>query len=262
MFVKNNTVNRGYCLFQSCLNRFSLPCGRFSPKHEILHFPPRKTNAKLPLRKANAKLPPRTLRKSKPESPMSLKASPKPQCPVQDFFIKEPLQPASLPPSEPALHSPQASQTHGPPPPVASRPKDAAPSDETRPRAPLRPIRSKPLCTRAAAQPDPARPGGRFVRSVALDVAARAAAENTHVCVICPVTVIPLPCDIHPLRQSTHREIYLLGQSAHRENKNLGISATFLRLRTLPCPRKAKKEPSHGKLPAFLRLNPQLGSSQ
>lgn len=133
-----------------------------------------------------------------------------------------------------------------PPPPVGSRPRDAAPSDETRPRAPLRPIRSKPLCTRAAAQPDPARPGGRFVRSVALDVAA----ENTHVCVICPVAVPP-PCDIHPLRQSTHRE-----------NKNLGISATFLRLRTLPCPRKAKKEPSHGKLPAFLRLNPQLGSSQ
>lgn len=78
-----------------------------------------------------------------------------------------------------------------PPPPVGSRPRDAAPSDETRPRAPLRPIRSKPLCTRAAAQPDPARPGGRFVRSVALDVAARAAAENTHVCVICPVAVTP-----------------------------------------------------------------------
>lgn len=37
-----------------------------------------------------------------------------------------------------------------------------------------------------------------------------------------------------------HREIYLLGQSAHRENKNLGISATFLRLRTLPYPGKAK----------------------
>lgn len=106
------------------------------------------------------------------------------------FCIKEPLQPASLPPSEPALHPPQTSQTHGPPPPVGSRPRGAAPSDETRPRAPLRPIRSKPLCTRAAAQPDPARPGGRFVRSVALDVAARAAAENPHVCVICPVAVI------------------------------------------------------------------------
>ena len=45
MFVKNNLVNRGYCLFQSCLNRFSLPCGRFSPKHEILHFPLRKADA-------------------------------------------------------------------------------------------------------------------------------------------------------------------------------------------------------------------------
>ena len=56
MFVKNNLVNRGYCLFQSCLNRFSLPCGGFGPKHEILHFPPRKANAKVPPRKANAKL--------------------------------------------------------------------------------------------------------------------------------------------------------------------------------------------------------------
>ena len=82
MFVKNNIVNRGYCLFQSCLNRFSLPCGRFSPKHEILHFPPRK---------ANTKLPPRTLRKSKPESPMSLKASPKPQCPYKISSLKSPL---------------------------------------------------------------------------------------------------------------------------------------------------------------------------
>ena len=182
MFVKNNLVNRGYYLFQSCLNQFSLPCGRFSPKHEMLHFP---------LRKANAKLPPRTLRKSKPESPMSLKTSPKPQCPYKISALKSPLRPASPPPSEPALHPPQASQTHGPPPPVVSRPKDAAPSDESRPRAPLRPIRSKPLCTRAAAQPDPARPGGRFVRSVALDVAARAAAENTHVCVICPAAVTP-----------------------------------------------------------------------
>ena len=133
------------------------------------------------------------------------------------FCIKEPLQPASLPPSEPALHPPQASQTHGP---LLLLPQD--------PETPLRPIRSKPLCTRAAAQPDPVRPGGRSVRSVALDVAARAAAENTHVCVICPVAVTP-PCDIHPLRQSTHRE-----------NKNLGISAIFLRLRTLFCPRKAK----------------------
>lgn len=181
--------------------------------------------------------------------------------PVQDFFIKEP--PCDqLRCRRRNRHSTLLRRARPTaPPPVASRPRDAAPSDETRPRAPLRPIRSKPLCTRAAAQPDPARPGGRFVRSVALDVAARAAAENTHVCVICPVAVTP-PCDIHPLGQSTRREIYLLGQSAHRENKNLGISATFLRLRTLPCPRKAKKEPSHGKLPAFLRLNPQLGSSQ
>ena len=108
MFVKNNLVNRGYCLFQSCLNRFSLPCGRFSPKHEILHFPPRKANAKTPPRKtnaklllrkadakvpphkANAKLPPRTLRKSKPESPMSLKASPKPNIPYKISALKSP----------------------------------------------------------------------------------------------------------------------------------------------------------------------------
>lgn len=99
MFVKNNLVNRGYCLFQSYLNRFSLPCGRFSPKHEILHFPlrkadakvpPHKANAKLSPRKANAKLPPRALRKSKPESPMSLKASPKPQCPYKISALKRP----------------------------------------------------------------------------------------------------------------------------------------------------------------------------
>lgn len=132
---------------------------------------------------------------------------------------RSPLRPASLPPSGLALHSPQANQTQSLPSPAASKPKGL----------PLRPIRSKPLCTRAAAQPDPARPRGRFARSVALDVAARAAAENTHICVICPVAVIP-----------PHREIYLLGQSAHRENKKLGISATFLRLRTLPCPSKAK----------------------
>lgn len=178
------------------------------------------------------------------------------------FCIKEPL--AASFAAAVGTGAPPSSDEPDPRPllPLAQDPEAAAPSGETRPRAPLRPIRSKPLCTRAAAQPDPARPGGRFVRSVALDVAARAAAENTHVCAICPVAVTPPLCDIHPLRQSTHREIYLLGQSAHRENKNLGISATFLRLRTLPCPRKAKKEPSHGKLPAFLRLNPQLGSSQ
>ena len=40
IFNKNNLVNRGYYLLQSCLNSFILPCGRFSPKHEILHFPP------------------------------------------------------------------------------------------------------------------------------------------------------------------------------------------------------------------------------
>lgn len=45
------------------------------------------------------------------------------------FCIKEPLQPASLPPSEPALHPPQASQTHGLPSPTASRPRSAAPSN-------------------------------------------------------------------------------------------------------------------------------------
>lgn len=101
-----------------------------------------------------------------------------------------------------------------PPPPVGSRPRDAAPSDETRPRAPLRlisgPRRCCPRCRREYAR----------LRDL-------------------PRCGDP-PCDIHPLGQSTHREIYLLGQSAHRENKNLGISATFLRLRTLFCPRKAK----------------------
>lgn len=45
-----------------------------------LHFPPRRTNAKAP---------PRTLRKSKPESSTRLKTSPKLQCPVQDFRIKD-----------------------------------------------------------------------------------------------------------------------------------------------------------------------------
>ena len=145
-----------------------------------------------------------------------------------------------------ALHSPQASQTHSLPSLAASRPRGCHSVQSA----------AKPLCTRASAQPNPARHGGRFVRSVALDVATRAATENTHICVICPVAVI------HPLRQSTHHEIYLLGQSTHRENKNLGISATFLRLRTLPCPRKAKKGPSHGKLPAFLCRDSRLGSSQ
>lgn len=121
-------------------------------------------------------------------------------------------------------------------------------SDEPDPR-PLLPLAQDPETPLRLMKQGP---GRRSVRSVALDVAARAAAENTHVCAICPVAVTPpFFCDIHPFRQSTHREIYLLGQSAHRENKNLGISATFLRLRTLPCPRKAKKEPSHGKLPAF-----------
>ena len=197
MFVKNNLVNRGYCLFQSCLNRFSLPCGRFSPKHEILHFPPRKANAKTPPRKtnaklllrkadakvpphkANAKLPPRTLRKSKPESPMSLKASPKPNIPYKISALKSPLA-ASF------------AATVGTGTPLSSGDPDPRPLLPLAqdPEAPLHPIRSKPLCTRAAAQPNPARPGGRFVRSVALDVAARAAAGNPHVCVICPVAVI------------------------------------------------------------------------
>ncbi len=162
MYCLSKTIQlTGLLLFQSCLNRFSLPCGRFSPKHEILHFPPRKTNAKLPLRKANAKLPPRTLRKSKPESPMSLKASPKPQCPVQDFFIKEPC--SQLRCRRRNRHFPLSSGEPDPRPASSCclETQDAAPSDESRPRAPLRPIRSKPLCTRAAAQPDPARPGGR-----------------------------------------------------------------------------------------------------
>lgn len=182
---------------------------------------------------------------------MSLKASPKPNIPYKISALKSPLRPASLPPSEPALHPPQASQTHGSPPPVGSRPRGAAPSDETRPRAPLRPIRSKP----------PLHTGCRPTRSGKARGPLRPISGPRRCCPRCrresarlrdlPRCGDPLPCDIHPL-----------GQSTHRENKNLGIFATFLRLRTLPCPRKAKKEPSHGKLPAFLRLNPQLGSSQ
>ena len=172
---------------------------------------------------------------------MRLKTSPKLECPYKIPESRSPLRPASLPPSGLALHSPQASQIHSLPSPAASRPRGCRSVQSA----------AKPLCTRAAAQPDPARHRGRFVRSVALDVAARASAENTHICVICPVAVIP-----------PHREIYLLGQSTHRENKKLGISATFLRLRTLPCPRKAKKGPSHGKLPAFLCRDSRLGSSQ
>ena len=81
--------------------------------------------------------------------------------------------------------------------PLSSGEPDPQPASSRRLKTqglPLRPIRSKPLCTRAAAQPNPARPGGRLVRSVALDVAARAAAENTHICVICPVEAI------HPSR--------------------------------------------------------------
>ena len=107
------------------------------------------------------------------------------------FCIKEPL--AASFAAAVGTGAPPSSGEPDPRPllPLAQDPEAAAPSGETRPRAPLRPIRSKPLCTRAAAQPDPARPGGRFVRSVALDVAARAAAENTHVCAICPVAVTP-----------------------------------------------------------------------
>lgn len=37
---KNNLINRCYCIYQSCLNKFILPCGRFCPKQGILHFPP------------------------------------------------------------------------------------------------------------------------------------------------------------------------------------------------------------------------------
>lgn len=141
------------------------------PKQGILHFPPRK---------ANAKDPSRTLRKSKPESSMRLKTSPKLECPYKIPGLRSPLRPASLPPSGLALHSPQASQIHSLPSPAASRPRGCRSVQSA----------AKPLCTRAAAQPDPARHRGRFVRSVALDVATLAAAENTHVCVICPVEAI------------------------------------------------------------------------
>lgn len=175
-----------------------------------LHFPPRRTNAKAP---------PRTLRKSKPESSTRLKTSPKLQCPVQDFRIKD--------------HP--CGQLH-----CRHRGWHSTLLRRARPTACLLPppqdlgaaTPSNPQQTPLHMGCRPTRPGkarGRSVRSVALDVAARAAAENTHICVICPVAVIP-----------PHRETYLLGQSAHRENKNLGISATFLRLRTLPCPGKAK----------------------
>lgn len=121
---------------------------------------------------------------------MSLKASPKPQCPYKISALKSPLAASFAATVGTGTPLSSGDPDPRPPPPVGSRPRGAAPSDETKPRAPLRPIRSKPLCTRAAAQPDPARPGGRFVRSVALDVAARAAAGNPHVCVICPVAVI------------------------------------------------------------------------
>lgn len=43
-----------------------------------------------------------------------------------------------------------------------------------------------------------------------------------------------------PLRQSAHCDIHPLKQSVHRENKNCSFSATFLRLRTLFRPHKAK----------------------
>ena len=112
---------------------------------------------------------------------MRLKTSPKLECPYKIPELRSPLRPASLPPSGLALHSPQASQIHSLPSPAASRPRGCRSVQSA----------AKPLCTRAAAQPDPARHRGRFVRSVALDVAARASAENTHICVICPVAVIP-----------------------------------------------------------------------
>ena len=123
------------------------------------------------------------------------------------FCIKEPLQPASLPPSEPALHPPQASQTHGP---LLLLSQD--------PETPLRLMKQGPgrRSVQSAANPsahglppNPIRqgPGGRFVRSVALDVAARAAAENTHVCAICPAAVTPpaisTRCGDPPIAKST-----------------------------------------------------------
>ncbi len=166
------------------------------------------------------------------------------------FCIKEPLQPASLPPSEPALHPPQASQTHGP---LLLLPQD--------PETPLRLMKQGPgrRSVQSAANPsahglppNPIRQGRGPLRPISgpRRYCPRCRREYARLRDL-PRCGDPLPCDIHPL-----------GQSTHRENKNLGIFATFLRLRTLPCPRKAKKEPSHGKLPAFLRLNPQLGSSQ
>ena len=171
---------------------------------------------------------------------MSLKASPKPNIPYKISALKSPLAASFAATVGTGTPLSSGDPDPRPPPPVGSRPRGAAPSNPQqtplhtgcRPtrsgkaRGPLRPIsgprRCCPRCRRESAR----------LRDL-------------------PRCGDPLPCDIHPL-----------GQSTHRENKNLGIFATFLRLRTLPCPRKAKKEPSHGKLPAFLRLNPQLGSSQ
>lgn len=143
---------------------------------------------------------------------------------------RSPLRPASLPPSGLALHSPQANQTQSPPSPAASKPKGC------------RSVQSAANSSAHGLPPNPTRQGlGGALRPISgpRRCHPRCRREYAHLRDL-PRCGDPPPCDIHPLRRFAHREIYLLGQSAHRENKNLGISATFLRLRTLPCPGKAK----------------------
>lgn len=127
-----------------------------------------------------------------------------------------PLRPASLPPSGLALHSPQASQTHSPPPPAASRPRGC------------RSVQSAANPSAHGPPPNPIRQGLGAPRPISdpRRCCPRCRQEYAH--------LRDLPrCGDPPIVKSTCWD-------NHRENKNLGISATFLRLRTLPCPGKAK----------------------
>ena len=110
-----------------------------------------------------------------------------------------------MPPSGLALHSPQASQTHSPPPPAASRPRGC------------RSVQSAANPSAHGPPPNPIRQGLGAPRPISdpRRCCPRCRREYARLCDL-PRCGDPLPCDIHPLRQSTHRE-----------NKSLGISAFF-----------------------------------
>jgi hypothetical protein len=79
-------------------------------------------------------------------------------------------------------------------------------------------------------------------------------AGSPHVCAICPAEAV---CPSWNLPVAEIRPLWNLpvAESAHRENKNRGIFATFLRLRTLFRNRKVETSHYTTDLPAFLHLN-------